>query len=164
MENQGYAESRRSLADGAWLVARALVTVVVGGVTLITMGVAATMVGPILAIQVYTPAVAAWWAVFTAVVVQGVPFLLLVLSGVAVLRISLFSDLYLRYMQAGLRPYLIVSGVLLLAVGIAGAALTKWWAPDAHEHDSGHDDGRVMATSTLVSRLRRSGSVPSTVR
>ncbi|WP_422664545.1 TIGR03943 family putative permease subunit [Streptomyces mirabilis] len=69
--------------------------------------------------------------------------MLLVLSGVAVLRISLFSDLYLRYVQAGLRPYLIVSGVLLLVVGIAGAVLIKWWAPDAYEHDGGreHDAG-----------------------
>ncbi|QUW85850.1 permease (plasmid) [Streptomyces mirabilis] len=50
---------------------------VVGGVALITIGIAATMVGPIIAIQLYTPAVAAWWTVFTAVVVQGVPFLLL---------------------------------------------------------------------------------------
>jgi uncharacterized repeat protein (TIGR03943 family) len=77
------------------------------------------------------------------------PALLLVLSGVAVLRISLFSDLYLRYVQAGLRPYLIVSGVLLLVVGIAGAILSKWWAPDGqddggHEHDAapgGNEDG-----------------------
>jgi uncharacterized membrane protein YraQ (UPF0718 family) len=65
------------VADGVWLVVRALVTMVVGSVALITIGIAATMVGPILAIQLYTPAVAAWWTVFTAVVVQGVPFLLL---------------------------------------------------------------------------------------
>lgn len=33
--------------------------------------------------------------------------MLSLLVGAAVLRISLFSDLYPRYVQAGLRPYLV---------------------------------------------------------
>jgi uncharacterized repeat protein (TIGR03943 family) len=43
--------------------------------------------------------------------------LLLVLVGAAVLRISLFSELYLRYVQVGLRPYLVVSGGVLVLLG-----------------------------------------------
>ncbi|WP_432076162.1 TIGR03943 family putative permease subunit [Streptomyces wuyuanensis] len=52
------------------------------------------------------------------------PAVLLVLVGAAVLRISLFGDLYLRYVQAGLRPYLVASGVLLGLLGLVRAALT----------------------------------------
>ncbi|MEU9207686.1 TIGR03943 family protein [Streptomyces sp. NPDC048415] len=69
------------------------------------------------------------------------PALLLVLSGAAVLRISLFSELYLRYVQAGLRPYLIISGVLLLVLGIAGAFVAKRSA--THENDHDHDGEHV---------------------
>ncbi|MFP3987906.1 TIGR03943 family protein [Streptomyces sp. E11-3] len=50
---------------------------------------------------------------------------LLVLSGAAVLRISLFSDLYLRYVKPSLRPYLILSGGLLVALGLL-AAIAAW--------------------------------------
>nr|WP_202122776.1 TIGR03943 family protein [Streptomyces sp. BA2] len=49
---------------------------------------------------------------------------MLLLVGTAVLRISLFSDLYLRYVQAGLRPFLIVSGVLLGLLALVQVALT----------------------------------------
>jgi uncharacterized repeat protein (TIGR03943 family) len=47
----------------------------------------------------------------------------LFLLGAAVLRVSL-SDLYLRYVKAGLRPLLLVAGVML----IAAAAATLWYA------------------------------------
>ncbi|MFD7707082.1 TIGR03943 family putative permease subunit [Streptomyces sp. NPDC059786] len=67
------------------------------------------------------------------------PALLLLLSGAAVLRVSLFSDLYLRYVQQGLRPYLIASGVLLAALGAVSAVRTR--APERHdEGDNGDDD------------------------
>ncbi|MFE2420303.1 TIGR03943 family putative permease subunit [Streptomyces hokutonensis] len=46
---------------------------------------------------------------------------LLLLTGGAVLRISLFSDLYLRYVQASLRPYLVISGSLLMVLGVVAA-------------------------------------------
>lgn len=46
---------------------------------------------------------------------------LLLLVGGAVLRISLFSELYLRYVQPALRPYLVVSGVLLMLLGSVAA-------------------------------------------
>ncbi|MEV2253777.1 TIGR03943 family protein [Streptomyces sp. NPDC050147] len=68
------------------------------------------------------------------------PAVLLLLVGAAVLRISLFSDLYLRYVQAGLRPYLIVSGALLGLLGLVRVALTARAArtgtpgADGHEH------------------------------
>ncbi|WP_432032526.1 TIGR03943 family putative permease subunit [Streptomyces antibioticus] len=52
----------------------------------------------------------------------GGPFLLL-LIGAAVLRVSLFGDLYLRYVQAGLRPYLIASGAALILLALTTAAL-----------------------------------------
>jgi uncharacterized repeat protein (TIGR03943 family) len=53
------------------------------------------------------------------------PCLLLVLVGAAVLRISLFSELYLRYVQAGLRPYLVVSGGVLVLLGSAMAVVRR---------------------------------------
>ncbi|WP_405624083.1 TIGR03943 family putative permease subunit [Streptomyces sp. NBC_00076] len=73
--------------------------------------------------------------------------LLLVLVGAAVLRISLFSELYLRYVQAALRPYLVVSGVALTLLGLAMAAVRRPAHDDqetAREEgaDEGHGEGR----------------------
>ncbi|MFK4099413.1 TIGR03943 family putative permease subunit [Streptomyces sp. NPDC019531] len=62
--------------------------------------------------------------------------LLLVLVGAAVLRISLFSELYLRYVQAALRPYLVVSGVALVLLGVAMAVVRR--TADGHDHDEDH--------------------------
>ncbi|MBV7700074.1 TIGR03943 family protein [Streptomyces sp. TRM70350] len=65
---------------------------------------------------------------------------LLALSGLGVLHASLFSDLYLRYVKEGMRPLLIGSGVLLLAL----AAAEAWWGrkEDVGAHDEGaHDEG-----------------------
>ncbi|MGP4011154.1 TIGR03943 family putative permease subunit [Streptomyces sp. 4N124] len=72
------------------------------------------------------------------------PAVVLVLCAGAVLRISLFSELYLRYVQPGLRPYLIASGVLLLVLGIVSAVAVGRAARSGvgHEHDEqghGHD-------------------------
>ncbi|WP_324615808.1 TIGR03943 family putative permease subunit [Streptomyces sp. NRRL S-118] len=47
--------------------------------------------------------------------------LLLVLTGAAVLRISLLSEVYLRYVKAGLRPLLIATGAVLLVLGLLAA-------------------------------------------
>ncbi|WP_327407169.1 TIGR03943 family protein [Streptomyces sp. NBC_01288] len=58
---------------------------------------------------------------------------LLLLTGGAVLRISLFSELYLRYVQAALRPYLVISGVLLMLLGVA-AAVRGMRQRDEEEH------------------------------
>ncbi|WP_149829501.1 TIGR03943 family putative permease subunit [Streptomyces tailanensis] len=72
-----------------------------------------------------------------------VPTVLLLLSGAAILRVSLFSELYLRYVQPGLRPFLIASGVLLVVLGTAAGVRTLRAADDDHEHpqDDGHDHG-----------------------
>jgi uncharacterized repeat protein (TIGR03943 family) len=64
---------------------------------------------------------------------QGV---VLLLFGGALLRAS-FTDLYLRYVKEGLRPFLIATGLLL----VAAAVMTIWYSfrsapasPDEHDH------------------------------
>ncbi len=58
---------------------------------------------------------------------------IMLLFGGAILKASL-SDLYLRYVKEGLRPFLIAAGVML----VAAAVLTLWYdlrgKPDAHAH------------------------------
>ena len=71
------AQNRPSVADGARLVARALVYAVFGGIALIAIATVGSVLGPMVALDIATPAMAAWWTVFTAVAVQGIPFLLL---------------------------------------------------------------------------------------
>ncbi|MGW0331651.1 TIGR03943 family putative permease subunit [Streptomyces sp. NPDC003011] len=61
--------------------------------------------------------------------------LLLVLVGAAILRISLFSELYLRYVQVTLRPYLIVSGTVLVLLGTVMAAVRRWTRDEEETHD-----------------------------
>ncbi|MET9678851.1 permease [Streptomyces coeruleorubidus] len=73
----GHVENRRTVADGIRLGLRALVYAVLGGAALIAIGTIVSVLGPMLALDLYTPPVAAWWTVFTAITVQGVPFLLL---------------------------------------------------------------------------------------
>jgi len=69
--------------------------------------------------------------------------IVMVLLGGAVLRISL-GDLYLRYVKAGLRPFLIAAGALL----ILAAIMTLWHefrgahGEQAHEHGHDHGDGK----------------------
>ncbi|GAA0812639.1 membrane protein [Spirilliplanes yamanashiensis] len=64
----------------------------------------------------------------------------MLLLGGAVLRAS-FTDMYLRYVKEGLRPFLIAAGVLL----VAAAVMTLWYDlrhrghDGAHGHDHGHD-------------------------
>ncbi|WP_324610219.1 TIGR03943 family putative permease subunit [Streptomyces sp. WM6378] len=53
-----------------------------------------------------------------AAVRKLLPAALLVLVGCALLRISLLSDLYLRYVKEGLQPLLIASGVVLVLLGL----------------------------------------------
>ena len=78
---------------------------------------------------------------------------IMLLLGGSILKATL-TDVFLRYVKAGLRPYLLVAGVLL----VAAAVMTIWYelrsgaaAPagddkhgdehDDHEHDD-HDDDR----------------------
>ncbi|MFF0116977.1 TIGR03943 family putative permease subunit [Streptomyces prasinus] len=64
---------------------------------------------------------------------------LLVLSGVGLLRVSLFTDLYLRYVKEGMRPLLIASGALLILLGVADA-VSYARRREGDEH-ADHDDG-----------------------
>ena len=73
--------------------------------------------------------------------------LLLVLTGLGLLHTALFTDLYLRYVKEGLRPLLIVSGVLLLLLGLAHAMLDRG-SGDAEEHDHDHEHGHGHDHST----------------
>ncbi|MFD3378566.1 MULTISPECIES: TIGR03943 family putative permease subunit [unclassified Streptomyces] len=68
---------------------------------------------------------------------QGV---LLILCGAALLRIALFSELYLRYVKEGLRPYLVISGVALIGLGVVGM-IRRTNEEDEQEHEahSGQD-------------------------
>ncbi|MFF4829274.1 TIGR03943 family putative permease subunit [Streptomyces sp. NPDC001312] len=82
------------------------------------------------------------------------PAVLMLLLGAAILRISLFSDLYLRYVQAGLRPYLIASGVLLGLLGALAAARARTAREgtvpadeDAHPDEDAHDHGHSHAAA-----------------
>ncbi|MFI1210271.1 TIGR03943 family putative permease subunit [Streptomyces sp. NPDC020802] len=68
---------------------------------------------------------------------QGV---LLLLCGAALLRIALFSELYLRYVKEGLRPYLVVSGVALIALGLVGLL--------ARDHAHTHDEETTHSPAT----------------
>ncbi|MFI6034107.1 TIGR03943 family putative permease subunit [Streptomyces sp. NPDC051315] len=67
------------------------------------------------------------------------PAVLLLLTGGAVLRVTLFSELYLRYVQAGLRPYLIVSGVALVLLGAAAAVLRGRTPDDGEDGQDGEE-------------------------
>ncbi|MGW1051449.1 TIGR03943 family putative permease subunit [Streptomyces sp. NPDC002521] len=60
--------------------------------------------------------------------------LLLTLTGIGLLHTALFTDTYLRYVKAGLRPLLIASGVVLLLLGLAAAALR------GEQRHTTHDD------------------------
>ncbi|MFF7888305.1 permease [Streptomyces sp. NPDC007896] len=77
MSDQEYTENRYGLFDAVRLSARILVHVVLGSFALVAIATVVQFLGPLVALDLYTPPVAAWWTVFTAVVVQGVPFLLL---------------------------------------------------------------------------------------
>ncbi|MER6216673.1 MULTISPECIES: TIGR03943 family putative permease subunit [unclassified Streptomyces] len=68
------------------------------------------------------------------------------LTGTGLLHTTVRSDVYLRYVKEGLRPYLVTSGLLLVALGLAGLAaelvhrLREPVADPAEEQD-GHGHG-----------------------
>ncbi|MFJ3308759.1 TIGR03943 family putative permease subunit [Streptomyces sp. NPDC086549] len=70
--------------------------------------------------------------------------ILLLLSGLGLLHISLFTDLCLRYVKEGMRPMLIASGAVLLVLGVA-EAWSQYGPGRGGEHtthvDAAHDDG-----------------------
>jgi len=66
--------------------------------------------------------------------------IVLLLIGGALLRITVFSDVYLRYVKPGLRWYLIAAGVVL----VVAAAITLWRELFGAEADAhGHGGPRV---------------------
>ena len=66
--------------------------------------------------------------------------MLLILCGAALLRIALFSELYLRYVKEGLRPYLVVSGVALIALALVGMVSRDHEEKEEEkEEEHGHD-------------------------
>ncbi|WBO68353.1 TIGR03943 family putative permease subunit [Streptomyces camelliae] len=78
---------------------------------------------------------------------RPVQTLLLALTGTGLLHTALFTDIYLRYVKAGLRPLLIVSGMVLLLLGVASVVIRddrdrQGHAHDAHGHEHGHDQGQ----------------------
>lgn len=74
-------------------------------------------------------------------VAQG---LVLVLLGTAALASTVFTELYLNYVQAGFRPFLIAAGVVLVVLGLVVVAaelrLVVREEQAAHDHGGGHGD------------------------
>ncbi|MEU6346214.1 TIGR03943 family protein [Streptomyces sp. NPDC046977] len=77
---------------------------------------------------------------------RNLQVLLLLLTGAGLLHITVFTDLYLRYVQPGLRPLLIASAVVLTILGVVSAArdgfpFTRHSGHDGHmqDQDRGHD-------------------------
>jgi uncharacterized repeat protein (TIGR03943 family) len=73
----------------------------------------------------------------------------LLLVGGAILRTSL-TDLYLRYVKQGLRPLLIVAGLLL----VIAAVMTLWYElrgkGEQHTHDDGHGHSHEPRVAWLL--------------
>ncbi|MDN0200460.1 permease [Streptomyces sp. S.PNR 29] len=127
------------MADGLRLAVRALVYAVLGGTALIAIVTVVSVLGPMLALDLYTPAVAAWWTVFTAVVVQGVPFLLLgtvVSAGIGAFVPERVFQRLLPRNQALAVPVAGAAGVVLpgcecASVPVAGSLMRRGVAPAA---------------------------------
>ncbi|OQD53257.1 hypothetical protein BM536_027460 [Streptomyces phaeoluteigriseus] len=132
-------QRQRTVADGLRVVVRALVYAVLGGTALLAVATVASVLGPTLALDLYTPPVAAWWTVFTAVVVQAVPFLLLgtVVSAAIgafvperVLRRLLPRSPVLAVPVAGLAGT-VLPGCECASVPVAGSLMRRGVAPAA---------------------------------
>jgi uncharacterized repeat protein (TIGR03943 family) len=98
-----------------------------------------------------------------AAVKRNFQVLLLLLTGAGLLHIALFSDLYLRYVKAGVRPLLIASGVLLVLLGVIAAARDGFpfsrdqpghgAHPDHDDHGHHHTKGPRIAWLLYVPAL-----------
>ncbi|WP_406168700.1 permease [Streptomyces canus] len=141
MENQR-SVAGRTKADGLRLVAlgvRVLVHAVLGGAALIAIATVASVLGPTLALDLYTPPVAAWWTVFTAIAVQGVPFLLLGTVVSAAIGAFVPERVFTRLLprnQALAVPVAGAAGIVLpgcecASVPVAGSLMRRGVAPAA---------------------------------
>ncbi|MBK6010238.1 TIGR03943 family protein [Streptomyces sp. MBT53] len=74
---------------------------------------------------------------------------LLILTGLGLLHTALFTDLYLRYVKEGLRPLLIISGALLLLLGLAHAAFDHDTG-EQEDHGHGHDHSTAPRIAWLL--------------
>ncbi|GAA2445801.1 permease [Streptomyces glaucus] len=127
------------MADGLRLAVRALVYAVVGGTALVAIATVVSVLGPVVALDLYTPPVAAWWTVFTAVVVQGVPFLLLGTVVSAAIGAFVPDRVFTRLLprnQALAVPVAGAAGVVLpgcecASVPVAGSLIRRGVAPAA---------------------------------
>ncbi|MFF7447493.1 MULTISPECIES: permease [unclassified Streptomyces] len=132
-------ENQRSVVDGVRFVVRALVYAVVGGAALLAIATVASVLGPTLALDLYTPPVAAWWTVFTAITVQAVPFLLLgtvVSAAIGALVPQRVLTRLLPRNQALAVPVAGAAGVVLpgcecASVPVAGSLMRRGVAPAA---------------------------------
>ncbi|MER5791977.1 permease [Streptomyces sp. NPDC001980] len=132
-------QDQRTGADGLRLLTRAVVHVVLGGTALLAIATVASFLGPTLALDLYTPPVAAWWTVFTAVAVQGVPFLLLGTVVSAAIGAFVPERLFTRLLprnQALAVPVAGAAGVVLpgcecASVPVAGSLMRRGVAPAA---------------------------------
>ncbi|MER7179864.1 permease [Streptomyces hyaluromycini] len=131
--------NQRTVADGLRLLTRAVVHVVLGGTALLAIATVASVLGPTLALDLYTPPVAAWWTVFTAVAVQGVPFLLLGTVVSAAIGAFVPERVFTRLLprnQALAVPVAGAAGVVLpgcecASVPVAGSLMRRGVAPAA---------------------------------
>ncbi|MFG2371971.1 TIGR03943 family putative permease subunit [Streptomyces sp. NPDC048504] len=73
---------------------------------------------------------------------------LLVLSGLGLLHASLFTDLCLRYVKPSMRPMLVLSGFLLILLGIAEAWSRR--RPDEGDDHAGHNHSKVPHVAWLL--------------
>ncbi|MFF4864442.1 permease [Streptomyces sp. NPDC001231] len=137
--DQEYPGSGYGFFDVIRLGVRALLHVVLGGFAFVTVASVVWFLGPVVAQEVYTPPVAAWWTVFTAVVVQGVPFLLLGTLVSAAIGAFVSERVFSRLLPK--RPALAVpvagaAGVVLpgcecASVPVAGSLMRRGVAPAA---------------------------------
>ncbi|MGW1779468.1 permease [Streptomyces sp. NPDC002143] len=131
--------NQRTVADGLRLAVRASVYAVLGGAALLAIATVVSVLGPLLALDLYTPPVAAWWTVFTAVAVQGVPFLLLGTVVSAAIGAFVPERVFRRLLPrnpALAVPVAGVAGVVLpgcecASVPVAGSLMRRGVAPAA---------------------------------
>ena len=75
--------------------------------------------------------------------------LLTVVLGVLALKLTMSGE-YLNYVRTGMYPWLLLSGMFLVALGLAGWLSAR--RPDAHHHDEagGHSHGLSRAAWLLI--------------